>query len=103
VHKLKIGVAMAPPVLIVLSSRLVKENFILCKGLEGNKWYDLVKKVGGFFMIGVMGFGSLLITIVMPLAVIFLLVWTYKIKRNSDIQVEQNNKIIKLLEKETNQ
>ena len=54
-------------------------------------------------MIGVMGFGSMLITIGMPLAVVFLLVWTYKIKRNSDIQVEQNNKIIKLLEKDTNQ
>ncbi|CAH2717475.1 hypothetical protein BACCIP111895_04689 [Neobacillus rhizosphaerae] len=38
-------------------------------------------------MIGVMGFGSLLIIIGMPLAVVFLLVWTYKIKRNSDIQI----------------
>ena len=86
-----------------LNGRLVQEKFILCKGLECNKWYDLGKMVGGFFMIGVMGFGSLLITIGMPLAVVFLLVWTYKIKRNSDIQVEQNNKIIKLLEKDTNQ
>lgn len=54
-------------------------------------------------MNGVMGLGSLLIIFGMPLAVFFLLVWTYKIKRNSDIQVEQNNKIIKLLEKDTNQ
>lgn len=54
-------------------------------------------------MNGVMGLGSLLIIIGMPLAVVFLLVWTYKIRRNSDIQVEQNNKIIKLLEKDTNQ
>ncbi|MEC1718754.1 hypothetical protein [Schinkia azotoformans] len=53
-------------------------------------------------MIGVMGFGSLLITIGMPLAIVFILMWTYKLKRNSDIQVEQNNKIIKLLEKDSN-
>lgn len=54
-------------------------------------------------MISVMGFGSLLITIGMPLAMFFLLIWVYKIKRNSDIQVEQNNKIIKLLEKNSNE
>lgn len=54
-------------------------------------------------MIGVMGFGSLLITIGMPLVMVFLLIWTYKIKRNSDIQVEQNNKIITLLEKDFNE
>lgn len=53
-------------------------------------------------MISVMGFGSLLITIGIPLAIVFLLLWTYKIKRNSDIQVEQNNKIINLLEKNSN-
>ncbi|WP_157273094.1 hypothetical protein [Neobacillus bataviensis] len=54
-------------------------------------------------MIGVMGFDSLLITIGMPLAVVLILVWIYKIKRNSDTQVEQNNTIIKMLEKDTNQ
>jgi hypothetical protein len=54
-------------------------------------------------MIGVMGFGSLLITIGTPLAMVFLLIWIYKIKRNSDIRVDQNNKIIKLLEKDTNE
>lgn len=54
-------------------------------------------------MVSVMGFGSLLIAIGMPLAIVFLLIWIYKIKRNSDIQVEQNNKIIKLLEKESNE
>jgi hypothetical protein len=64
----------------------------------------MIKKKGlGDFMIGVMGFGSLLITIGMPLAMVFLLIWTYKLKRNSDIQVEQNNKIIKLLEKDSNE
>jgi hypothetical protein len=49
------------------------------------------------FMIG-LGLGSLLITLGIPLSLVFLLVWVYRIKRNSDIQVEQNNKIIKLLE-----
>jgi hypothetical protein len=33
-----------------------------------------------------------------PLAVIFLIIWIYKIKRNSEIQVEQNKRIIELLE-----
>jgi len=55
--------------------------------------------VGGDFMFSIMGYGSLLITIGTPLAVVFLLIWTYKIKRNSDIQVEQNSRIIQLLEK----
>lgn len=50
-------------------------------------------------MMGVMGFGSFLFTIGLPLVIVFLVIWTYKIKRNSDIQVEQNNRIIKLLEK----
>ena len=54
-------------------------------------------------MFSIMGYGSLLITIGTPLAVVFLLIWTYKIKRNSDIQVEQNSKIIKLLEKGKNE
>jgi hypothetical protein len=58
--------------------------------------------VRGYFMVNVMGYESLLITIGTPLAVVFLLIWTYKIKRNSDIKVEQNNKIIQLLEKERN-
>jgi hypothetical protein len=54
---------------------------------------------GEDFMVSLLGFGSLLITIGIPLAFVFLLIWTYKIKTNSDIQVEQNNKIIQLLEK----
>lgn len=54
-------------------------------------------------MNGVMGFGSLLFTIGLPLAMVFLLLWTFKIKRNSEIQIEQNDKIIKLLEKDSNE
>lgn len=49
-------------------------------------------------MVSVMGFWSLLTVIGVPLAVIFLLIWIYKIKRNSEIQVEQNKRIIELLE-----
>jgi len=49
-------------------------------------------------MVSVMGFWSLLIVIGVPLAVVFLMIWIYKIKRNSEIQVEQSKKIIELLE-----
>lgn len=50
-------------------------------------------------MINVMGFISLSIFIGVPIAVIFLLIWIYQIKRNSEIQVDQNKRIIELLEK----
>ncbi|MBS4220317.1 hypothetical protein KHA96_18610 [Bacillus sp. FJAT-49711] len=43
---------------------------------------------------------SMLITIALPVAGVFLLIWIYQIKRNSEIQVEQNKEIIRLLEKE---
>lgn len=49
-------------------------------------------------MVSIMVYWSLLITIGIPLSLVFLLIWIYKIKRNSEIQVEQNNKIIQLLE-----
>ena len=50
-------------------------------------------------MVGVMGILSLLFTIGIPVAIVILLVWIYQIKRNGEIQIEQNNKIIQLLEK----
>lgn len=53
----------------------------------------------GKFMVDVFGFWSLLTVIGLPLAVIFILIWIYKIKRNSEIQIEQNKQIIHLLEK----
>jgi hypothetical protein len=45
-----------------------------------------------------MGMWSLLTVIGLPLATIFILIWIYQIKRNSEILVEQNRRIIKLLE-----
>lgn len=51
-------------------------------------------------MVNVMGYMSLLITIGTPLAVVFLLICTLQIKRNGETQVEQNKKIIQLLEDE---
>jgi hypothetical protein len=53
---------------------------------------------GGIFMISLMGFGSLLTVVGVPVAAIFILIWIYQIKRNSDILVEQNRRIINLLE-----
>jgi hypothetical protein len=46
-----------------------------------------------------LGLFSLLITMVVPVAMIILLIWIYQIKKNSDIQVEQNKEIIELLKK----
>lgn len=54
-------------------------------------------------MVAMLGFWALLVYIGIPLTVILLLIWIYKIKRNSDIQVQQNEEIIKLLEKRENQ
>ncbi|MBB6447706.1 hypothetical protein [Bacillus benzoevorans] len=47
-----------------------------------------------------MGLLSMLITIAVPLSMVFLLIWVYQIKRNSEAQVAQNKEIIRLLEKE---
>ncbi|UOQ50050.1 hypothetical protein MUN88_08310 [Gracilibacillus caseinilyticus] len=46
-----------------------------------------------------MVFIVLLRVIGIPIAVFFLLKWLYQIKKNSDLQVEQNKKMIQLLEK----
>jgi uncharacterized protein YoxC len=51
-------------------------------------------------MVSIMGYFSLLIIIGTPFAVIVLFIWIYQLKKNSDLQVEQNKKIIQLLEKE---
>lgn len=50
-------------------------------------------------MISIMGFASLIITLGIPIALIVLVVSIFKIKRNTEIQVEQNKRIIELLEK----
>ncbi|WP_162990272.1 hypothetical protein [Mesobacillus foraminis] len=46
----------------------------------------------------IVGVLSLVTFFCAPLAVIFLLIWIYQMKRNSQIQVEQNIRIIELLE-----
>ncbi|WP_316569490.1 hypothetical protein [Neobacillus sp. YIM B06451] len=50
-------------------------------------------------MASLMGFMSLIITLAIPTAVIVLVVSILKIKRNTEIQIEQNKRIIELLEK----
>ncbi|WP_197277531.1 hypothetical protein [Bacillus sp. FJAT-27245] len=50
-------------------------------------------------MASIMGLMSLLIALVIPVMVIVLAYWIYQIKRNTELQVEQNNRIIELLEK----
>ncbi|WP_156431176.1 hypothetical protein [Bacillus sp. FJAT-29814] len=50
-------------------------------------------------MSSIMGLFSLFIVTGVPVAIIFLLVLIYQIKKNSEIQIEQNKKIIQLLEK----
>lgn len=46
----------------------------------------------------IIGFLSFVILIGMPVVVILLLLWTYKMKKNSEIQIEQNKRIIEPLE-----
>ncbi|HHW36541.1 MAG TPA: hypothetical protein GXX18_04635 [Bacillales bacterium] len=46
------------------------------------------------------GLLSTIIVMVVPISMIFLLIWVYQIKRNSEIQVAQNKEIIQLLEKD---
>lgn len=43
------------------------------------------------------GLIGLVMYIVIPVVVILLVLWLYRIKQNSDIQVEQNKEIIQLL------
>ncbi|MBP2241060.1 4-hydroxybenzoate polyprenyltransferase [Cytobacillus eiseniae] len=46
------------------------------------------------------GLLSLLFTIAIPVSIVFLLLWIYQIKRNTEIQVAQNKEIFQLLTKE---
>lgn len=48
----------------------------------------------------VLGLISLLLTIALPVSLVFLLIWIYQLKKNSETQIEQNREIIRLLEKE---
>ena len=47
----------------------------------------------------IMGMMSLFIVIAVPVSFVFLLKWIYRMNKNSEIQVEQNKRIIELLEK----
>lgn len=51
-------------------------------------------------MTSIMGLFSLLIFLAGPVAAILLLVWVYQMKKNSEILIEQNKRVIELLEKE---
>ena len=44
-------------------------------------------------------FSIFFVYIGVPLVIIFLLIWVYQIKKNSDQQIKQNNEIIDLLKK----
>jgi hypothetical protein len=46
-----------------------------------------------------MGLMSLFIGLAAPISFILLLIWVYRINKNSEVQVEQNKRIIELLEK----
>jgi uncharacterized membrane protein len=48
-----------------------------------------------------MGYLSFFTFIGMLLVMVFLLIWIYQIKRNSNIQVKQNEKIIELLKEKS--
>lgn len=45
------------------------------------------------------GMFYLLMIIAVPILFVFLLIWIYQIKKNSETQVEQNKEIIQLLKK----
>lgn len=51
------------------------------------------------FGTSMLGISSLLITIAIPVLVVFISIWIYQIKKNSETQVEQNKEIIQLLKK----
>ncbi|MCM3666310.1 hypothetical protein M3204_17980 [Mesobacillus subterraneus] len=46
-----------------------------------------------------MGLMSLFIGLAAPISFIVLLIWVFRINKNSEVQVEQNKRIIELLEK----
>ena len=71
------------------------------EGLDTRINFKLLR--GGKEMSILLGFNIIiyLLLILLPLLIlVFLLKWVHQIKVNSEIQVEQNNKIIKLLEKQ---
>lgn len=55
-------------------------------------------KKRGIIMEGLAFIWILFVYIGLPVAVVLLLIWIYKIKSNSETQVKQNQKIIQLLD-----
>ncbi|GGM18327.1 hypothetical protein GCM10011351_00140 [Paraliobacillus quinghaiensis] len=54
----------------------------------------------GFMSFNIFALFSILFVYVgVPLVIIYLLIWVYQIKKNSDQQIKQNNEIIDLLKK----
>jgi hypothetical protein len=45
-----------------------------------------------------LGMISFLITIALPVSLVLLLMWIFQLKKNSEIQIEQNKEMIRLLE-----
>ncbi|ESU33473.1 hypothetical protein G3A_06020 [Bacillus sp. 17376] len=50
------------------------------------------------FAPSIMGMISFFIVLAVPISLVILLIWIYRMYKNSEIQVEQNKRIIELLE-----
>ncbi|MBT2682344.1 hypothetical protein [Bacillus sp. ISL-37] len=50
------------------------------------------------FVSSIMGMISFFVVLAVPVSLIILLIWIYRLYKNSEIQVEQNRRIIELLE-----
>ncbi len=66
----------------------------LITGVKGK----IRNKKRGIIMEGLAFIWILFVYIGLPVAVVLLLIWIYKIKSNSETQVKQNQKIIQLLD-----
>ena len=50
------------------------------------------------FVSSIMGMISFFVVLAVPVSFVILLIWIYRMNKNSEIQVEQNKRIIELLE-----
>lgn len=50
------------------------------------------------FVSSIMGMISFFVVLAVPVSLVILLIWIYRMYKNSEIQVEQNKRIIELLE-----
>ncbi|WP_102262672.1 hypothetical protein [Mesobacillus jeotgali] len=51
------------------------------------------------FVSSIMGMISFFVVLAVPVSLMILLIWIYRMYKNSEIQVEQNKRIIELLER----